>query len=121
MRMVIPFLSVLVLLFDTYWSCDPRTEFVASEKNFRNYQTWPAIYYTIGQSNPLLGGAHRGNDELYSRRMYMNPSAKIVNSFFGSRYSTGSIIIKETFTWINGEKHYSPMDGLVAMVKRGGN
>lgn len=115
MRTVFSLVIGVVLLFDSYWSCDPRQEYIAHENDFRQYASWRVIDYTIGQSNPLLGGAHRGNDERYSRRVYINSQVK--NS--GSGFPAGTIIVKETFLWKNGEKEYSPSDGILAMVKRG--
>lgn len=95
---------------------DGNKEFVASAQDFSNYKSWEVADYTIGASNPVLGPAHMGNDNGFSRRTFRGPTAKIVNG----EYPVGSIIVKETFTWENGVKKFPATGGGVfAMVKRG--
>jgi cytochrome c553 len=93
------------------------TSFVAQLKDFADYKNWQAIDYTIGASNPALGTAHMGSDNAYSRRVYINPYGKKE----GDEYTLGTILVKETFTWENGNQKFAATGGVVAMVKRGGD
>ncbi len=91
-------------------------EFVATLSDFTNYASWQAIDYSIDASNPALGTAHKGDDAAYSRRTYKNATAQASTG----EYAIGSILVKEVVTWQDGDKEFSPMAGLNAMVKRGG-
>ncbi len=95
--------------------CEAAPEYVASARDFRDYESWRVIDYSIGQANPLLGGAHRGGDERYSRRVYLRPGSVMKDS----AWAVGTIILKETFTWEDSVRRLSPSDGVLAMVKRG--
>lgn len=89
----------------------------ASLDDFTGYKSWEVVDYQIGPTNPLLGPAHMGTNDAYSRLIYKSPAAKLE----GNTYEQGSIYIKETFTWQNGEKVFAESGGILAMVKRGGD
>ena len=86
-----------------------------SLETFRDYRTWNAIDYTITDTLNILGQAHRGNQETFSRRVFANDLA--VNSTEGD-YPEGSILIKEVVTYQSGTREFAEEDGLIAMVKR---
>ena len=92
-------------------------EFVPKLEDFANYKTWEVIDYTIGASNPVLMDAHKGDDDSYSRRVYISSSTTIQ----GTEYLQGAIVVKETFTWEGNVKKFAAMGGILAMVKRSGN
>jgi mono/diheme cytochrome c family protein len=91
-----------------------KKEFVAQQEDFANYQNWQSTDYTIAP-NDILGSAHMGADPDYSRRVYIN-SGEIE----GDEYLSGTILIKETFTWEDGNQKLAEMGGILAMAKRDG-
>ena len=93
----------------------------ASISDFTNYTNWSVVDYAIGDSNLGLKGAHKGNDDNFTRKTFMNALA--ADSM--GEFAQGSIIVKETFTYAMGsngwEKTLAPEGGLLGMVKRGGD
>lgn len=93
-------------------------EFIAELSDFVNYESWDLLDYTIGAANPAIsGGAHRGNTNDFTRRVYANPLA--VN-FNGVRYDRGSVFVKAVTTLASGQEEFADRNGLVAMAKRDG-
>ncbi|GEM_PF-2599418 len=90
--------------------------FIAQMRDFVGYMNWQAVDYTIGSANPASGTAHNSALNAYARRVFKNAAAALT----GGEYAKGSIIVKETFTWENGQKRYAEAGGVFAMVKRGG-
>jgi mono/diheme cytochrome c family protein len=94
---------------------DSTGEYVATAESFKDYKTWSIADNTIFPTNlDLLGTAHQANDSDYTRWIYAN-LAETVNG----KYPTGTIFLKETFTWVNNQKQYAASGGILAMVKRG--
>lgn len=103
---------------DAPFNTNTTGEFVANKADFANYTTWNLSEYALGSSNPFIGSAHgSGNTEL-SRAVFQNGKAQMVEN---GEYPPGSIIVKETFSTLAGEKQLAETGGLLAMVKRGGN
>ncbi len=107
----------LLTIFGQIKADESNREYVAKISDFANYKGWEVIDYIIGKTNPFIGSAHKGNDINYSRIVYKSPSTEKVNGV----YKVGSIVLKETFTWKDGEKKFASMGGILAMVKRGDN
>ncbi len=95
---------------------DPNAEYVAELSDFTNYRNWSSIDYSMGATNISLGSAHKGDDDNFSRRVYIN---NIGMQKEGNEYPNGTILVKETTTLMNGQKEFAAMAGLTAMVKRG--
>lgn len=95
---------------------DPNSEYIAELSNFQSYRDWTSIDYSVGATNTALGAAHKGDDENFSRRVFIN-SIGLEKS--GEEYPNGTILVKETTTFQNDEKEFAEMAGLTAMVKRG--
>ena len=95
--------------------------FEATISDFVDYTSWNVVDYAIGDSNLGLKGAHKGNDDSFTRKTFMNELA--TNST--GEFTQGAIIVKETFTYAMGsngwEKTFAPEGGLLGMVKRGGD
>jgi len=111
---LIIFALLIIGLFVVGCGKGAKPAFVAKLDDFANYKTWQAIDYTVAP-NPALGEAHMGANPDYSRRVYINPSGKIE----GDEYAIGTILVKETFTWEDGNKKFADMGGVLAMAKRG--
>ena len=94
---------------------DAESEFIAELSDFSAYESWSVIDYSIGATNSALGGAHQGQDDNYSRRVFANALALTANG----NYPNGTIFVKEVTSWQSGEKVFSSTGGLLAMVKRG--
>lgn len=93
-------------------------EFFAELSAFADYQQWSLVDYSIGASNPALGGGHQGLNDAFTRKVYANNTAL---NFEGTTYAKGSIFVKEVTTLEDGSATFPPQLGLVAMAKRGGN
>lgn len=93
-------------------------EFFAELAAFEDYKSWDLVDYSVGASNPAIGGGHQGQNDAYARKVFANSNAM---TFEGQVYSKGSIFVKEVTTWEGGEETFPGQLGLVAMVKRGGN
>lgn len=94
------------------------TEFIASDADFRGYTNWTTTKYSVGGTNAALGGAHEANNSEFARLAFENDSAQ---TRMGGDYPMGSIIVKETFTTVLGEKAHADMGGVLAKAKRGGD
>ena len=84
-------------------------------ESFSEYRSWDDIDYTITDTVGVLGPAHRGNVENFTRRVFANELA--VNSTTGD-YPEGAILVKEIVTYEGGSRQFAEVDGLLAMVKR---
>lgn len=92
--------------------------FVANLDDFKNYQNWRVVDFSIGATNAAIGGGHKGRDNNFSRRVFANDQAL---DFNGERYGKGSILVKEITSWQSGSRQFAEQLGLVAMVKRSPN
>lgn len=102
---------------DAPFNTQTMGEFVASKMDLANYANWPLTDYALGASNPFIGAAHSGTDMEFARAVFQNAKTGMpVNE----ELPVGSILVKETFTTLNGEKQFADAGGLLAMVKRGG-
>lgn len=94
---------------------DSTGEFIAIAENFKGYESWNIADNTIFPTNlGLLGTAHQANDSDYTRWIYATRPETVEG-----KYPTGTILLKETFTWSNTQKQYAETGGILAMVKRG--
>jgi len=114
-------LAISSMLFVFLLSCSkdstsPQTpgEFVADAQAFVDFANWTMVEYTVAP-NPILGGAHMGNNPEYARIVYISKQKS------GSSYPQGTLVIKETFRWVSGQKEYAASGGLLGMAKRGGD
>ena len=95
---------------------DVDNGFNATNSDFANFTTWEIIDYTVHPVNDAkLGGAH-GNNINSGRIIYQNSDAQMN----GAEWADGSIFVKETFTWVDGEKTPAAAGAFLGMVKRGG-
>ena len=90
--------------------------YVVELDDFAGYKDWQVVDYAIGSTNPALGEAHMNTNDNFSRRTYMSPDAQKI----GEGFIPGTIFVKETFTWEDGEKVFAEMGGILVMVKRDG-
>ena len=98
----------------------PTTDdgFMADIADFQDFANWEVIDYTVYPTNSsLLTGAHNGNNPDAARMVYKNPNAGVTSG----EYDRESIILKETFTWSDGQKMPVDAGAFLAMVKRGGD
>lgn len=109
--------SVATITFAIWLAgCDQVDEFVVGLEDLLSYKQWQAVDYTVGATNTALGQFHMSTDNSFSRRTFMNSTAQKD----GDEYKIGSIFIKETFAWQDGEQQFAETGGILAMVKRGG-
>ncbi|MBC8233134.1 cytochrome P460 family protein [bacterium] len=94
---------------------EPITGFVAEQTDFADYRNWQTNDYTVAP-NAILGSAHMGNNPDYARRVYINSGETV-----GDEYLSGTILIKETFTWEDDNPKFAEIGGILAMAKRGGD
>lgn len=90
-------------------------EFIAIKADLHSYTQWTVTDYALGNSNPFLGGAHASGTDVNSRQVFENEKALMQTG--SEPYLPGSIIAKEVFTTVDGEKSFQ---GVFAMIKRGG-
>lgn len=92
--------------------------FEASVSDFANFTNWDAIDYTVYPTfSDKLGPAHAGNDSSVVRVRYKNSDAVVANG----EYARGSVVVKETFKWVNGQKTPVAEGGFLGMAKRDGD
>jgi mono/diheme cytochrome c family protein len=101
---------------DTVQQPPTTSGFVAKQTDFADYNNWQSTDYSNAYS-PVLGPAHMGNNPDYARRVYINPAGMKD----AGEYAMGTIIVKETFTWEEGQQKFAEMGGILAMAKRGGD
>jgi mono/diheme cytochrome c family protein len=116
--LVLPLASLPLLQGCSDSSNDTDEGFVAELGDISGYASWPRVDLTISDI-PGLAGAHMGNDEAFTRAVYLSPGSTPV----GGVYPEGSILVKETYHWnpTTGLREFAPEGGLLAMVKRGGD
>lgn len=96
----------------------PETqEFIASEASFQKFTDWKITDYAVGATNPAIGSAHKAGDSNFARAVFENAEAQNHQS---GEYPLGSIIVKETYSTLMGQKAHAEMGGVLAMAKRGG-
>jgi len=92
--------------------------FEAGDNDFANFTGWDVFDYAVYPVNSAtLGTAHGGNDSTVARIIYKNSDTEFNNG----AYDRGSVFVKETFMWDNGQKSPVAMGGFLGMVKRGGD
>lgn len=96
----------------------PSEAFEATDADFADYASWFLVDYTAGPVNAILGTAHMGPDLSYSRLVWSNVDPALQTP--EGEWPLGTRLVKETFTWVDGEKQLAAMGGVLAMAKRGG-
>ena len=97
------------------FNSDSAGQYIATKASLMDYTQWTVTDYALDNSNPLLAMAHESAKEVYSRQVFENEKASMQTGT--DTYMPGSIIAKEVFTTIDGDKSFA---GIFAMIKRGG-